>query len=183
MKRIMILLIFLTILAGCSLSNNDKIMDQFMGKAPYAESIVVLHKEELDRGIMMLFKDESGFRHALFSRKLGYWNMSGNAELNPKDGFTWTMSNDPNIPIVTFAGIVTNDEIKKVMVRQETLSEQAKIIETEQGRVWFTYFDTLENADPAPLKIEALSDRGQILWKEGIYDGKLFRGETENVRW
>ncbi|MBP1933369.1 hypothetical protein [Ammoniphilus resinae] len=178
MKNVIFFITFITILAGCTLSNNDIVMKQFMEKAPNPESIVVLHKEELNNGIIILYKDESGFRHAFFSEKLGYWNMSGNAELNPKDGFNWTMNNDSNIPIVTFAGVLTNDKIKKVMIKQETLESQAKIIETEQGRIWFTYFDTLENANPDPLKVEALSDSGQIVWKEGIYDGKFFSGVT-----
>ncbi|QRG65139.1 hypothetical protein JNE38_15930 [Brevibacillus choshinensis] len=67
------------------------------------------------------------------------------------------------------------------MVRQKTGYKQAKIMETEQGRIWFTYFDILENPDPGkpdPLKIEALSSSGVIVWKDGIYEDN-FSGEAD----
>lgn len=153
-----------------------------MEKAPFPESIELLHQEELPVGIMVLYKDETGFRHAFYSHSLGYWTISGNGCFNPPDGLTWTMIHDPNIPIASFAGVITDDEITDVMVRQLTLHRQAKIIDTEKGRIWYTYFDRLENADPgqpSPLKIEGLSSRGQLIWKEGIYEGKLFRGRTK----
>ncbi|WP_238933340.1 hypothetical protein [Brevibacillus choshinensis] len=54
-------------------------------------------------------------------------------------------------------------------------------METEQGRIWFTYFDILENPDPGkpdPLKIEALSSSGVIVWKDGIYEDN-FSGEAD----
>jgi hypothetical protein len=113
--------------------------------------------------------------------KTEYWNASSNSELNPSDGFTWGMTNDPNIPIATFAGVITNDEIQKVIVRQKNLDKQAKIVTTKQGRFWFTYFDNLEEAasQSDTLKIEAFTSEGNILWKDGIYDGKLYRGETQ----
>ena len=144
----------------------------------------LLYQEDVEKGMIVLYKDESGFRHAFFSNKKEYWNTSGNAELNPKDGFTWGMTNDPNIPILTFAGLINDDEIQNVMVRQNTLNQQAKIISTEQGRYWFTYFDYLEEApgQPDPLKIEALSGDGEIVWKDGVYDGELYRGKVKKIK-
>ncbi|QYR21132.1 hypothetical protein KZ483_26050 [Paenibacillus sp. sptzw28] len=113
--------------------------------------------------MIVLYKDESGFRHAFFSNKIESWNISRNR------CFTWGMMNDPNIPKLTFAGLITDDDIQNVMVRQKTLNQQAKIVSTEQGRFWFTYVEILENAagqSGDPLKIEALSSEGNMIsWK------------------
>jgi hypothetical protein len=35
--------------------------------------------------------------------------------------------------------------------------------------VWYVTFDVLEKENPDPLKIEASSDTGEILWKDGVY--------------
>lgn len=173
---IILIIIFIT---GCSITNEDKI-DMLLEKTQ-PKTFELLYQEQVNKGMVVLYKDDSGFRHAFFSNKTEYWNTSGNAELNPKDGFTWGMINDPNIPILTFAGLITDDEIQNVLVRQNTLNQQAKIISTEQGRYWFTYFDYLEEApgQPDPLKIEALTGDGKIVWKDGIYDGKLYSGKTK----
>ncbi|KRE61911.1 hypothetical protein ASL11_23680 [Paenibacillus sp. Soil750] len=169
-------MIFVT---GCSISSEDKI-DKLLEKTPYPNTFEKLYQEEVENGMIVLYKDESGFRHAFFSNKTKYWNISGNAELNPLDGFTWGMTNDPNIPKLTFAGLITDDEIQNVMIRQTTINQQAKIVSTVQRRVWFTYFENLEDsAGQSDLKIEALSGNGDIVWKDGVYDGKYFHGETK----
>ncbi|MFC4808613.1 hypothetical protein [Paenibacillus sp. GCM10023250] len=144
-----------------------------------SKSFDLIYQEKAENGLFVLFKDEFGFRHAFFSNKLKVWNVSGNTEASPEDGFTWTMTNAPNIPILTFAGVITNEAIQTVIVKQRTLTKQAKIITTTQGRVWFTHFDELEAAasgQPDPLKIEALSRDGRVIWREGIYDGMYYRG-------
>ncbi|MBO7748731.1 hypothetical protein I8J29_31635 [Paenibacillus sp. MWE-103] len=140
----------------------------------------LIYQEKVEKGLIILFKDEFGFRHAFFSNKMEVWNISGNTELSPKEGFTWTMTNDPNIPILTFAGLITDEDIQTVIVIQKSSTSQAKIITTTQGRFWFTHFDYLEEASGQPdaLKIEALSGDGKVIWKEGIYDGTYYRGRT-----
>jgi hypothetical protein len=179
-KRISLMILLMIFITGCSISSEDKI-HKLLEKTSYPKTFELLYQEEVENGMVVLYKDESGFRHAFFSNKTEYWNISGNAELNPKDGFTWGMTNDPNIPKLTFAGLITDDEIQNVMVRQKTLNQQAKIVSTEQGRFWFTYFDNLEEApgQSDPLKIEALSGNGDIVWKDGIYDGKYYHGKTK----
>ena len=92
------------------------------------------------------------------------------------------MNNDPSIPLAMFAGVIVNDKIEQVIVKQKTLEKEAKIIETDEGmRVWFTIFDILEEQDsgePDPLKVEALDGNGNILWKDSIYDDGAFSGKT-----
>lgn len=177
-----IIIIVIIIITGCSVLNEDE-LNKLIEKTQ-SGTFELLYQEDVEKGMIVLYKDESGFRHAFFSNKKEYWNTSGNAELNPKDGFTWGMTNDPNIPILTFAGLINDDEIQNVMVRQNTLNQQAKIISTEQGRYWFTYFDYLEEApgQPDPLKIEALSGDGEIVWKDGVYDGELYRGKVKKIK-
>lgn len=148
----------------------------------HPKSTEILYKEEIENGTIVLYKDKSGFRHAFISDKLKIINRSVNGELNPKDGFDCTMNNDPNIPIVTFAGVITNDEITDVLVKQKTVEKKAKIIELDKDLIiWFTYFDILERPDPGkpdPLRIEALSSSGEVLWKHGVYEDGLFHGPT-----
>lgn len=147
----------------------------------HPKSTEIFYKEEIENGTIVLYKDESGFRHTFISEKLKSSNNSGNVELNPKDGFDWTMTNNPQIPIVTFAGVITNNEITDVLVKQKTVEKKAKVIEIDKDlSIWFTYFEILEssNIGPHPLRIEALSSKEEVLWKEGVYEDGLFRGPT-----
>ncbi|QAY66013.1 hypothetical protein ET464_06030 [Paenibacillus protaetiae] len=157
--------------------NSEEKMNMLLQKIRNPESFELLYKEKVDEGMFVLFQDNSGFRHAFFSNKTGYWNPSANTEINPRDGFTWGMTNDPNISISTFAGVITNNQIQKVIIRQMNSVKQAKIIQTEQGRFWFLIINKL---DPSILNIEALSSEDNIIWKDGVYDGKYYRGVTEN---
>lgn len=179
MKKYIMIFILGLLMVGCS----SNIVENFKEKVPYPKSTEILYKEQIENGTIVLYKDESGFRHAFISDKFKNVSNSGNAELNSEDGFAWTMMNYPNIPIVTFAGIITNDKITDVLVKQKTLEKKAKVIEVEKGlSVWFTYFSILEKSDagkPDPLRIEALSDNKEILWKDGVYEGKYFHGLTK----
>lgn len=178
MKKYIMIFILGLLMVGCSFNE----MESFKENVPYPKSTEILYKEELENGTIILYKDESGFRHAFISKKFKVVNNSGNSELNPKDGFDWTMNNDPNIPIVTFAGVITNDQITGVRVKQKTLEKRAKVIEIDKGLdIWFTYFDILEEPDlrkPDPLKIEALSNNSEVLWKDGVYEDGFFHGLT-----
>ncbi|PQP87444.1 hypothetical protein CPT76_24260 [Paenibacillus sp. AR247] len=173
-RRIFLFILLMILITGCS-STEDKI-DKLLEKT--GKPFELLYQEEVENGMIVLYKDESGFRHAYFSNKTKYWNISGNAELNPIDGFTWGMTNDPNIPKLTFAGLIIDDEIQNVIVRQTTVNQQAKIVSTDQGRFWFTYFDNLDESSDH-LKIEALAGNGDIVWKDGVYDGKYYHGKTK----
>ncbi|WNR44417.1 hypothetical protein [Paenibacillus roseipurpureus] len=179
MRRISFIIFLMIIFTGCSNSSEDNI-EKLLEKTPFPNSFEVLYQEKVDNGLIVLFKDESGFRHAFFSNKTEYWNISGNADLNPKDGFVWGMTNDPKIPKLTFAGVITDDNIQNVMVRQKTLNQQARMVSTDKGRFWFTIFDNLEEAagQSDPLKIEAISAGGDIVWKDGVYNGKYYHGKT-----
>ena len=84
------------------------------------------------------------------------------------------MINNPKIPITMFGGIITNEQITTVLVKQKTIEKEATIVETNEGfRGWYVTFDSLENANPGepdPLKIEAFDTNGNILWKDGVYE-------------
>jgi hypothetical protein len=153
-----------------------------MEVAPYPQSTEILYEEYIENGTMLLYKDESGFRQAFYSEKEGYWSHTGNAELNPKDGFTWNMNNNPNIPLAMFSGVITEDKIQQVIVKQKTVEQEAKIIVTKEGyRIWYANFDILEepsHGEPDPLKIEAFDIHGNVLWKDGVYENGLFSGRT-----
>ncbi|WP_274310269.1 hypothetical protein [Solibacillus daqui] len=171
MKIFFLFSTIILILASCS-NKTIKITDEFIENVPYPKSTEIIYEENFENGEIILYKDETGFRIAFRSDKTGDWTHSSNAELKPKDEFDWTMNNDPTIPIAMFAGVITTEEIIKVIVKQRTLENEAKIIETEEGlRFWFTSFDTLEEShsgEPDPLKIEAFDSNGNLLWKDEV---------------
>ncbi|WP_088043328.1 hypothetical protein [Bacillus sp. EAC] len=172
MKKLYIFLLCL-ILVSCSEKTVKPSSQKFINHVPFPKSTTLQYKEKIDEGTIYLYKDKSGFRHAFSSNDFKIWFNSGNGVVNPKDGFDWTMNNVPDVPIVTFGGVITRDDIVKVMVKQKTMEKEAKIIKTKQGvRVWFTTFKILEDADkgkPDQLKIEAYSRDGKLIWKDGVY--------------
>ncbi|MNC23889.1 hypothetical protein D3C75_719260 [compost metagenome] len=100
----------------------------------------------------------------------------------PADGLSWTMLNTPAIPQVVFGGVLTDDNITAVLIKQKTVEKQAIIVTANTLRVWYVSFDLLEKADPGspdPLKIEASSSDGTVLWKSGVYDSTFINGRTD----
>ena len=96
----------------------------------------------------------------------------------------WVMINNPKVPLALYGGIITNKQITTVLVKQKTIEKEATIVETAEGlRYWFVTFDSLEDADPGepdPLIIEAYDSSGNVLWKEGVYEGGHFSGKITN---
>lgn len=88
---------------------------QFLNKVPYPDSTKVLHKESYKDGTIILYKDKTGFRAGYYVEKKDYLVDSGNIELNPKDGFTWGMNHDPQVPLVLFAGVITDEQIADLL--------------------------------------------------------------------
>ena len=103
MRKYIVIFLLGFLMVGCTSNTIEKFVDS----VPYPESTEVLYKEEIENGTIIFYKDESGFRHAFVSDKLKSLNNSRNLELNPQDGFAWTMMNIYNIPMVTFAGVMT----------------------------------------------------------------------------
>ncbi|WP_394190668.1 hypothetical protein [Paenisporosarcina quisquiliarum] len=180
---LVIIISIVLITSACNLKDSDNVENQIMKKVPFPQSTNILHTENYKDGTIILYEDQTGFRADFFSIKDDYFSGGGNANGNPKDGFNWTMRNSPKIPLVLFAGVITDEEIKEVIVKQKTLKRNAKIIEINEGkRIWFTTFDVLEKADNGksdPLKIEAYDNEGNMYWKDGIYEEGYFYGRTK----
>ncbi|MCG3089304.1 hypothetical protein [Sporosarcina cyprini] len=181
MKKILIYPIILLLITVCS---NNKIDKEFLKSVPLPESTKIFYEEQKDGNNIVLYQDETGFRVAYKKRDGKYWVRTGNGKINPEDDFNWVMVNNPKIPIVLFGGIITNEQIVTVLVKQKTIEKEATIIETDDGlRCWYVTFDTLEDPDPGeldPLKIEAIDKNDNILWKEGMYKDGYFSGLTSN---
>jgi hypothetical protein len=175
-----ILLLFIMITGACSV-NETNIEEQFLKRVPFPNSTIILHIEDHNGGKIILYKDKSGFRAAFYKEKADFIQSTGNAELNPQDGFEWTMSNTPGMAL--FAGVISDEAIIKVIVKQRTIEQQAKIISINNSeRYWFATFDVLEkslNGEGDPLKIEAYDKEGSLYWKSGIYEGSLYEGRTD----
>jgi len=175
---IVILFIFIIITGACSVKEQINVEEQIMKRVPFPKSTNILHIEDHKGGKMILYKDKSGFRASFYREKDDYFQGTSNAELNPHDGFDWTMSNMSGMAI--FAGIITDEKITKVIVKQRTVEHQAEIIDINDGkRHWFTTFDELEeslNGESDPLKI--YDKEGNLYWKSGVYGDGLFEGRT-----
>lgn len=168
-KRIKIIIIVGMLLIIGILILNKYISVDVSKNVPYEKSDI-LYQENLEKGNIVLYKSSTGFRHAFYSNELNRWNVSLNAEMNPAEGVSWTMINDTKTPIFTLAGIISNSQVKKILVKQKTVEKNAKIIKIDDNfSVWYVTFDVLEKGTPDPLKIEASSDTGEILWKDGVY--------------
>lgn len=183
MKKTLLITILLLLVTGCS-NTTDNVTDEILESVPYPKLTHILFEQQTDNDNIVLYQDETGFRVGY--KKLGdkYWTNTGNGEINPADGFDWVMNHNPKIPIALFGGVITNEQITSVLVKQRTMEKEATIIETDEGlRSWFVTFDTLEDSDsdgPDPLKIEAFDSNGNILWKNGVYEDGFFSGKTAN---
>lgn len=174
------LLIFTVIIGACSTGEQNNVEEQIMDRVPFPESTNILHIENHKDGKVILIKDKSGFRVSFYIEKDDHFQDTVNAELDPQDGFNWTMMNNPDRAI--FAGIITEEKIEKVIVKQRTVEHIAKIIDSNDGkRYWFTTFDELEeslNGKVDPLKIEAYDKEGNLYWKSGVYEDGGYEGKT-----
>ena len=183
MKKFLFLSILLLLITACS-NTSSNMTKEFLESVPHPESTKILYEQQKDENKVVLYEDETGFRVGYKNLDGKYWTHTGNGEINPGDGFDWVMNNNPKIPITLFGGIITNEQITTVLVKQKTMEKEATIIETDEGlRGWFVTFDSLEDADPGepdPLKIEAFDSNGNILWKDGIYEDGHFSGMTSN---
>mgnify|MGYP005831405055 CR=1 FL=1 len=178
----MVVIVFCLINIGaCTENKKTTVEEQIKKLLPFPQSTTILHMEEHKGGKMILYRDESGFRAAFYKEDDEYFQGTSNAELDPHDGFNWTMDNNPHMAI--FTGVITDEKIKTVIVKQRTIEQQAKIIDVPEGeRYWFTTFDDLEesqNGEPDPLKIEAYNMEGELYWKSGVYEDGYYEGRTK----
>ncbi|MCA1029712.1 hypothetical protein LCL95_01545 [Bacillus timonensis] len=179
--RLPIFVSLLLFISACTTEKNY--IEDFYQNVPQQESTFILHELKLKNGILLLYQDKTGYRQAFYSKGKQVWSLTANAELKPSDGISWLMNNDPTIPLAMFGGVLTDDQIQKVVVKQKTLVQEASILDSGKGyRVWYALFDRLENpspGEPDPLKIEAFDLEGDILWKNGVYEDGLFSGRTD----
>ena len=172
MKKMLLFSIMLLLITACS--NTPK---EFLDSVPYPESTKILYEQLKDDYKIVLYQDETGFRVGYNKLAGKYWTHTGNSEINPDDGFAWGMHNNPTIPVTLFGGIITNEQITSVLVKQKTMEKEATVIETDEGlRCWFVTFDSLESS----LRIEAFDSNGNVLWKDGLYEDGYFSGMTSN---
>jgi hypothetical protein len=46
--------------------------------------------------------------------------------MNPAEGVSWTMINDTKTPIFTLAGVISNSQVKSILVKQKTVEKMQK---------------------------------------------------------
>ncbi|KEF37113.1 hypothetical protein M670_03706 [Schinkia azotoformans MEV2011] len=181
--KLKVILFVMLLTSACSFNATTNSVDEkIMENVAYPQSTEIIYKENFKNGIIVLYQDRTGFRSDFFIIKENYFVKGGNAELNPEGGLSWTMRNDPHIPIVLFGGVITDEKIEEIIVKQRTVEQKARIIDTDYGkRYWFATFEVLEESlhgEGDPLKIEAYDDKGNLYWKSGVYDEGLYEGRT-----
>ncbi|MDQ0257147.1 hypothetical protein J2S74_004593 [Evansella vedderi] len=97
-------------------------------------------------------------------------------EPSPEDGINWSSGTLNSVS--QHGGIITDEEIARVSVKQQSGQQEATIKQMEDVvRVWFASFGDWENRD---LTIEAFDKDGYVLWKGGWDEGQYFSGRTDN---
>ncbi|MGM9988968.1 MAG: hypothetical protein ACI35O_17305, partial [Bacillaceae bacterium] len=158
------IVIALLLAIGLLTTNKQSASKDFMDYVPHPKSTVLLHQQKIKNGTLYVYKDETGLRQMFISNDLKVNNNSANVELKPKEGISWGMLDNQKVSIVSLAGMVTNEDIQSVVVKQGAEEKQATIVETQEGRMWSTYFeDTLE-----PFKTEARSSDGRLIWENPV---------------
>lgn len=178
MKKILALFTLL-LLTAC-----NPVKEDFLKSVPNPDDAHYLHEIQREKADIVLYQDNDGL-HLAYKKYAGKeWMFTSSLDFDMQDGFSWTMNNMPPLRVVLFAGLITDDEMTKVVVKQKTLQKEATIFQTDDGqRVWFATFDTLEDGDkngPDPLKIEVLNDSDKLLWKSGIYEDGLYEGKVND---
>ncbi|WP_298472303.1 hypothetical protein [uncultured Psychrobacillus sp.] len=183
-KKLLLVFIVLLLQTGCSYTFSINSTEDFIESVPHPKSTEILDKLQKEDYEVVFYEDETGFRIGYKKSVDEYWTHTGNGEIDPGDGMDWVMFNNPKVPLTLVGGIITNDQITTVLVKQKTIEKGATIVEISEGlRCWFVTFDALEEADagePDPLKIEAFDSNGNVLWKEGVYEGGHFSGKITN---
>ena len=140
MRKVILLglMFFVMFAAGCTSVQDD----QFLSAVPYPDSTEILYKQEIDEGILYFYKDETGFRHSLVSYDGNVYVNSDALELNPKMGADWSINEDPHLNIMILAGVISNEKIQTISIKQNRFEHLGVIVEPKKGpKVWFAMFE------------------------------------------
>ncbi|MBU9722885.1 MULTISPECIES: bZIP transcription factor [Bacillaceae] len=141
--------------------------DAFMRNAQLSKTTEFIFEEQLETGLMVIYKDEVGYRHSYYSTKNGFWANSDYANVS-EVGVSWTVNHEQEVPLISTAGLITNENISDIIVRHDGRKREARIVNVDDNRrVWYTLDELLVpefTAEPV-VTIEALSADGTLLWK------------------
>lgn len=169
-------LFFMFMLLGDKEDDLQLANQTFMESVPHPDSTEILYEHKTASYEVVFYTDESGFRIGYKEQNHEQWTHAGIAETNPADGFAWVMEHDPTIPIALFGGMITDENISSVRVKQQTLEQQGTIFQLHDKKVWYARFESLESGTPDALKIEAYNDQQELVWRQGIYDNRFESG-------
>ncbi|MCD8510585.1 MAG: hypothetical protein LRY73_12415 [Bacillus sp. (in: Bacteria)] len=122
------------------------------------------------------YGDGRSFNLIVISRGSQYGKHLFLSKPSPEDGINWTTGASNTIS--HYGGMITDQDITRVMVYQPSGQQQATIKEMEDGtRIWYASFDEWENQE---MTIEALDKEGNLLWHGGWKEGQHFSERTDN---
>ena len=168
------LMFFVMFAAGCTSHYGPSEHDgQFLEAVPYPDSTEILYKEEADGMMLYFYKDETGFRHSVISSNGNIMLNSDAVELDPKDGMNFTIHDAPELHIIILAGVISNEKIQTISLKQNGIENYGMIIEPKKGsRIWYVIFERTDlnfHMSKEPFKIEGLSDEGNVLWEDEVF--------------
>ncbi|MGL5352475.1 MAG: hypothetical protein ACRDA5_04025 [Clostridium sp.] len=150
---VLIVMIFSSILI-IQFKNGTKTLESSLGIQP-GSATRIIHEEKTDEGsIIFYFNEKEDSLYTAFIRKglFGYENLYSSVHGDIMDmANKLDLSNQyfPAIkktPFPIYFGIIGNKDIENIIVQDSNNSEkykQAKIIETEETRIWLVYMDGL----------------------------------------
>ena len=167
------LLFFIIFTGGCTASVDHSAQgDSLMEAVPYPDSTEILDKLDIDEGRLYFYKDETGFRHSIVSNDSNITLNSETVELAPKAGVNWTLNDAAELNIIILAGVISNEKVQEISLKQNGIEHFGMIVETKKGvTVWYTIFDraydhrTISNE---LFKLQGLSDNGEVLWEDEV---------------
>lgn len=158
------------ILNGSIFELTKSILQSDIANDFFTESTEIIHREFEDDRIIVLYKNDTGNRLILLSKKSNYVENLELHTLYPEEGFSWEGGMGPDFYF--FGGVITDNQIKQVRVLQNDIIHEANIITVNDHlNIWYSIFDYEKKSitdKPEMLKIETLDNDGVILWEEAF---------------
>ena len=178
-KMILLCLMFFVMFAtGCT-SAQDAQDDQFWGAILYPDSTELLHKENIDEGILYFYEDGTGFHHLLVAYDGNVYVNNTPPKLAPKKCVqSLSINDDPRLNIIILAGVISNEKIQQITLKEDGYGSNFGVIyEPNSGmfddpekrlKIWNIMFEK-GYTPKEPFKIKGFSNKGEVLCEDEVF--------------
>ena len=160
----------------------------------------ILYETNLEEGELTFYETEQGYQFSYHDNQQDALHKMSPIPLpTNEEGFDWTMLPITNNERVLLAGVVKDSQIQSVHAIQfdtqkliETLEVKAfatwtdsyaEVVDLGEFKIWYLFLEQLIESSngPDPLRIEALNAKKEVIWRSGIYNGKLENGYVQHT--